>query len=147
MAKLTNDEQNINLTIDFLKKIKDTIIINNESETFIPFVLKLVTPEKTYNTDKFVMSVRELKYLIENLNHVLHVSHQEDYTFDYYNSEALFEMIVSFLSEDLQIEIMIWINIGALTNGDKYGYDEGYRFIVDLDTFEKFVIQLEKEIK
>ena len=56
-------------------------------------------------------------------------------------------MIVSFLSEDLLIEIMIWINIGALNNGDKYGYDEGYRFIVDLDTFEKFVIQLERESK
>lgn len=40
MAKLTNDEQNINFTIGFLKRIKDTIITNDESETFIPFVLK-----------------------------------------------------------------------------------------------------------
>ena len=63
MATLINDEQNINFTIDFLKRIKDTIIINDESETFIPFILKLVTPEKMYNTDKFVMSVREIKYL------------------------------------------------------------------------------------
>ena len=46
MATLINDEQNINFTIDFLKRIKDTIIINDESETFIPFILKLVTPEK-----------------------------------------------------------------------------------------------------
>ena len=39
MATLINDEQNINFTIDFLKRIKDTIIINDESETFIPFIL------------------------------------------------------------------------------------------------------------
>ena len=40
MATLINDEQNINFTIDFLKRIKDTIIINDESETFIPFCIK-----------------------------------------------------------------------------------------------------------
>ena len=55
-------------------------------------------------------------------------------------------MIVNPICEDDELEIVLWLNVGTITNGEHYGYKEGCLFYTSIDEYKRFIEELESEL-
>ena len=69
----------------------------------------------------------EIKNFIKNSKELCITKNKK---IDFCTLEAYFEMIVNPICEDDELEIVLWLNVGTITNGEHYGYKSKYRYII-----------------
>lgn len=151
MAELKNSEKNLTIEINLNNNnLLDFDINRSDYENWIPFYLSVNMPNKSIVIDdnvKATMTFFELKNLIQGLENVLvYLERQENYIYDYNNSESFFELKLEVIPEDGVIETEIWVNIGSLTKGEFFGYDEGVRLITSKEELKKFLADIKCEM-
>lgn len=123
----------------------------SKDENWIPFTLRIKTPEREYTIQeesKATMTEAELEYLTAGIDKQLtQLSEKKPAKFCFCNCEFNFEIIFCNIPEDDLVEIEIWINVGVRTNGLCFGYDEGIRFTANEEQLLRFVQELRYSIK
>ncbi|MCP4178142.1 MAG: hypothetical protein GY756_10275 [bacterium] len=151
MAILKNNERNVFLTINLIRNDYLDFKSSNDLEKWIPFTMSLKTPKKKYDymDGKMTFNVFEIKKLLVILKEigVKKKKKQQIPKYSFYCSEAYFELDLEDPLEDELVEVLIWFNVGALTNGVNYGFDEGCRFNVKIDDLELFYNEIEMNFK
>lgn len=154
MAELTNPDKNIFFRLELWRNAFLSLDHTRpSSESWIPFSLSLAIggqerhayPESTGAT----LSLFETRNLIELLECIVQRKSdgQTIETFDFYSSEGFFELIVYDNFEPDSVSVAIWINMGTLSEGQSYGYDQGYRFDVELHEMRKFIVGLRYQLQ
>lgn len=150
MAKIINLERNLQLEIQL--KSNDMLDIDPErsdNENWVPFTLCLDLPDRhsaIQENVKATMTISEIKdliYGIENVKAYMDGKGDCIYTFD--SSESFFGLRFESIPEDDVIEIELWINVGNQTDGKIFGFDEGVRFVVSIETINDFLMSLKEE--
>jgi hypothetical protein len=83
-----------------------------------------------------MLSGREVNHILKIIESSLLKKSNE--IFHFRCIERYFDFDIEFLEVDDIFEFTIYFNLGAVTNGEVYGFDEIYRFNVSIDTLEKF---------
>lgn len=132
--------------INIDKDIVFEININNTVGEWIEFTGKLITPCKTIIIEKDInatINVNEVKVLQTKISNLYKSCvERRDYRISFCCMEAYFEMIMENISIDELVEVEVWLNMGAITNGKVFGYDDGTRFVIDYNTVKGMCIEL-----
>lgn len=154
MARLTNLNRYVEMDLSLLSNnylVLDPSLPSTES--WIPFTLSLTIegqPPHLYAADAgATLTLYETQRLISDIDRI-HQEKLEGRTaepLEFYCYEAYFELIITDNAEPDSVTVVIWFNMGALTDGVQHGYDRGYRFDVDLLTLEGFAHDLRQELQ
>lgn len=153
MPIIRNLEKNLFLEINLI--INNSLDLKMDRADFmnwIPFEFRLDFDKEVISFSKEVVtvfSVKELKYLIENLYRIVQIKSNKNLiesSFEYVNSENLFEMILYETGEENQVYCDLWFNLGSLTNGKIFGFSKGIRFVSDIGYLDNFTMELEKQM-
>jgi len=153
MAKLTNREENIDLTIELLVNDSTDWELNRDDwENWVAFSLKLKVCDEFYEyapEHKATLSVSELSRLLKNLMKIVddkkNLGKIEYYEF--YTLERYFDLKINEPLELDEVEVELWLIEGELTNGKVYGFERAFCFLVVLAELEKFVNDLSMEFE
>ncbi|MEL7567913.1 MAG: hypothetical protein AAGU27_23970 [Dehalobacterium sp.] len=152
MPIINNTESNAKIEIILLNN--SSLDIDKSREDFlnwIPFRLKVNAGDMVLKYSKDVLpafSVRELKYLINNLNKIIETKSKGnsiERPFEFTSSENLFDLVIYETGEEKLIYIDFWVNMGSLTNGNVFGFSKGVRFVTELEKFTSFVYEFEEQ--
>ena len=151
MACAKNLEGNIELSISFGKyKMYDCDAQRSDYENWIPFALRIILPERCCEIDiedGATVTVYEAKKLIYELENIVKaLESEEKYVYEYCNSESYFELNLEVLPDEEVIEVELWINRGLQSKGEIFGYDEGFRFILNRHEMCRFYRDIRNEI-
>jgi hypothetical protein len=140
MATLFNIEHNVSFEIGFYPTSKDfNNFLKSDLDEWINFNLSFTTPCRKIilkNSDKATLSACEINNLLRIIESSLLIKSKEVLRFCCI--ERYFDIDIEFLEVDDIFQFTIYFNMGAVTNGDIYGFDEIYRFNLSIDTLEKF---------
>ncbi len=153
MAKMSNTENNISFIINLLNNnsldIKRT---RDNCENWIPFELFLNVDGEEYNYSseaRATFTLFELRRLLNGLQELISRK-QKGHTiekFEFYSSEAYFDIIFYDPLEENMISVEVWIKIGTYTNGKSFGYNKGFQFEVYLDNLEAFTAEMKEQLE
>lgn len=144
---LYNTEKNIAVSLSILHDNADVEHNRSDFENWLPIELIIDIDGEVYHIGEScnaMMSVLECSDLIQGLKSIIN-SNNDAYI--YHSSEALFSMELELLKEDDVVEVVIWINLAAITGGNKIGYDRGVRFITTVKEMEQFYINLSEQYR
>ncbi|HCC07102.1 MAG TPA: hypothetical protein DEP72_02895 [Clostridiales bacterium] len=153
MPRICNIENNIIFEINLLKNdYLDVDLSRDDFENWVPFQLLLKVEKEEYSYKKesgATFSLYELKKLIKNIQELVvnKKSGCEVDRFEFSSAEAYFDIIFIDSKEEDSIILEVWINVGSLTNGELYGYDKGFRFVVYIKDLEKFTTGIHEQLK
>lgn len=152
MPKLYNKENNILLEVNLVSNIcLDIEESRNDSENWIPFNFALNVENEVYlfkTETNPSFSVFEIRNLIANFEQVIQAKQQKEKTkkYEFSSSESYFDIIVYDPFEDNELYIELWINMGSFTRGSSKGFDKGFRFPVMIESFDKFTMDIKKQL-
>lgn len=144
---LYNTEKNIEVTLNFLHDNIDVKHNWRDFENWLPIELIINIDGEVYNIGEScnaMMTVLEYSDLIQGLKSIVNCNNDISF-YTYNSSESLFSIDLELLKEDECIEFVIWINLAAITEGNKVGYDKGVRFITTIKETEQFYVNLTKQ--
>lgn len=147
MSILGNLEKNIYFSLDLVRKEGE----GNDYETNIFFELTLLIDKNKYSylRDKNMSLTKyELNHFIENVKKSVE-NYGNTNKFEniyFFSSEAYFEFNILYGGALDEIEVVIWLNIGGLSDGQEFGYDKGFRFSSNVRDISRFIILLEEEL-
>lgn len=151
MAIIKNTEKNITLTLRLLNN-KFLELKESSHESWIPFSLKLEVGDEEYAYEPkrgAFFTLYEISRLIGELEKNIQEKEKVN-TFDeieFYSSQAYFGMIfLDPLEADL-VEVEFWFNMDVLTKGQTKGYDQGYRFAVEVEDLKHFIADIKYELR
>ncbi|MGX7419620.1 WapI family immunity protein [Carnobacterium gallinarum] len=151
MAIVKNTDKNITLMLRLLNN-KFLEIRESSHESWIPFSLKLEIGQEAYEYEAKRGAFFTL-YEINRLIGELEKNIQEKETLntfeeiEFYSSQAYFGMIfLDPLEADL-IEVEFWFNMDILSQGKTQGYDQGYRFAIEVEDLKHFVAEIKYELR
>ncbi|MGE6577828.1 WapI family immunity protein [Paenibacillus xylanexedens] len=134
----------MSLSMDLINnKFLDVDLQREDYENWIPFILSFYLENENYNYSEAsgaTLTIYEIKNLIisieemiekKNNNHII-----ERYEFS--SSECYSELIFFDTFELNLVYVEIWINIGSYTEGGTFGFDKGFRFVVNLESLGEF---------
>lgn len=142
MALLKDREQKVQLEIKLIKN--EFLILDEESdyEKWIPFEFTLNILDEVY----FLLDKNPTFSLFEIQQFILTIKQKVNekktgifitpYTF--FCSEAFFDIFLDETLEENELEISLWLR--------EYPVHKGYRFIVNTNDLEKFVLKLGDEL-
>ena len=145
MAVLYSQERNIKVSIEICHNQNYDVLENRtDYENWIPFSFNLNTPTLNRNINEdSTFTLFEIKNFIKNSKELCITKNKK---IDFCTLEAYFEMIVNPICEDDELEIVLWLNVGTITNGEHYGYKEGCLFYTSIDKYKRFIEELESEL-
>ncbi|PLS34707.1 hypothetical protein CYV26_09775 [Carnobacterium maltaromaticum] len=151
MALIKNTDKNIQLSLKLLNN-KFLEIKESSHESWIPFALKLDVDGDCYEYEAkrgAVFTLYEINRLIGELEKNLGTKEAVN-TFEeieFYSSQAYFGMIfIDPLEADL-VEVEFWFNMDVLSQSETKGYDQGYRFAVEVTDLKSFIAEIKHELK
>lgn len=153
MPKLTNVQKKVLLEINLLKnEFLDIEPSRSDSENWIPFELNLIIENERLayeSKDGATFSCLEIKNMITSIDEIIQLkSNNRNFKrYEFSTSECYFDLVFYDPFEENEVYMELWINIGALTKGQLYGYDKGYRFVVSLDGIMEFTNALRLQMK
>lgn len=153
MALISNNEKNIRFEINLLKnEYLDLMESRTDFENWVPFELYFDNGVDSLGYlvgDGATFSYYEVKSMLAHFEEIIILKSNgrgfEKYEFS--SSQRYFDLVLYDPLEENEIFIELWINIGTMTNGEVYGYDKGYRFVVSLDSMSSFSNELRKQIE
>lgn len=153
MPKMYNTEENILLQINLLNnQFLDIELSRSDDENWIPFEFFLRVEGEEYSYLSQVgatFTLYELRKLILNLWNVIDKK-RNGYTIErygFYCFERYFDIIVKDPLEENLISLEVWINMGAFTGGESFGYNRGFEFDVYLSDIELFMNDLKNQLE
>ncbi len=151
MATIYDDLNNIKLEIELLENRWLEIDCEYEFQTWIPFKFELKTPTETISySENFgaTFNYDGLKIFISGLKKSCEDKLSEEFSrFEFGCLERYFELFLADPKEPELLEMTIWVNVGANTNGELFGYDRGVKFTVLVKDLQAFAETIEKELK
>jgi hypothetical protein len=152
MANLENEERNISLSIDLINnKFLDVDLQREDYENWIPFILSLNLENESYNYSEAsgaALTIYEIERLLSLIEEMIEKKENnrviEKYEFS--SSECYFDLIFFDTFEVNLIYVEVWINIGSYTEGETFGYDKGFRFVVDLNSLGNFKNKINSQL-
>lgn len=153
MPTLSNRMGNISLTIDLTKNsYLDIDSSRSNYLNWIPFTLTfLCNKEIVEYSDSLniTFNIREIKKLISNLEKSL-INKKMTGVFDkivFVPMEFYFQSEFYDVGDDGIIGIDIWFNMGYLVpEGEESDFEKGYKFIVEIEALNNFVISLKSQL-
>jgi hypothetical protein len=140
MATLFNTDHNIIFEINFDPPSKDfSDFLKSDLDEWIIFNLKFTSPFRKISiksSNRAMLSAFEVNHLLKTIE--LSLRKKSNEIFHFCCIERYFDFDIEFLEVDDIFEFTIYFNLGAVTNGEIYGFDEIYRFNLSIDTLEKF---------
>ena len=154
MSQLYDRLNKILLEINLV--FNDNIDIENhrdDYENWIPFEFKL----KLENEEEYILTkngcetfnIQELKYMISGFESIINSKKEkklvEEFSFE--SIERHFSIKVYDTYEEDSFNIDLWLIISKFNNLETYGYEKGFKYVVLLDSFIKFVLGLKEELQ
>lgn len=152
MASITNLDSNIKLEFNFLDNLpEDFIIARSEFEKWVPFILSLSTPTRTITISENIhahMTMYEIKKIYYGLKNLFDgIKEGADCIFKHYSSESFFEISIEYIHVDECFSMEIWFIVAEYPEGRIFGYDDGFRFIVDKSEMKNFITEYYNSFK
>lgn len=118
IASFSNLESNVTFELNLLRNSAFDYDINrNKDENWIPFTLRVKTPDQMYEIKEEIdaaLTESELEYLENGIRkQLVQLRVKEPTKFHFCNCEFNFEIIFCNVPEDNLIEVGLWINVGA----------------------------------
>lgn len=144
MAVLCNLEKNISIELNLLNN--DFLDINTDRsdyQNWIPFTLNVTINGRTLGYSSKVgatFTIFEARNLLEILDAIINTKKKGEKIdrIELSSSEAYFDIVFYETFENNKVYIELWLNTALISNGDNYGYDEGFRFVSEIDNLELF---------
>ena len=138
------------LGLDLINAKVNTNLTVPDAECWIPFEFKLIVEDQIFiynKDDNACFTLYEIRNFIDKSVSQIALKRQgsiERYEFNCF--ECYYKMVIYDTLEIDQIYIDIWINMGEYTKGVVYGYDKGFRFVVDIGVFDQFINELRNQL-
>ncbi|MBH5318323.1 hypothetical protein I6N90_10935 [Paenibacillus sp. GSMTC-2017] len=155
MAQLVNLENNITFKINLLRnEFLDIVDEREDFENWIPFemVLKVGLEKYEYlNSRGATFSLFEINKLISAVENIISVKLGATSTasferVDFNSCEGFFGVSLYDTFEEQEVYTDIWINMGAISDGEIYGYDKGFRFVIRTESLSEFVNEIKGQL-
>lgn len=152
MAVLSNLEKNISIEINLLNN--DFLDINTDRsdyQNWIPFTLNVTINGRTLGYSSKVgatFTIFELRNLLEKLDIIINTKKtgKEIDRIELSSSEAYFDIVFYETYENNEVYIELWLNTALISNEDNCGYDEGFRFVSEINNLELFNNELRMQM-
>ena len=156
MPIINNLENNILMEICLVNNSElDVQLSRSDWENWIPFTFLLEVPNERYFYDDkngATFNLFETKRLIGEVRKLIHLrKHNQAFEktfedFKFFNIEAQLGIVIYDPLEENELGIIVWIKMGAHSNGQIVGFDTGYDFVASLSCVEKFVNELDQQL-
>ncbi|MEK5389037.1 hypothetical protein NSQ59_01460 [Margalitia sp. FSL K6-0131] len=152
MANLINEEKNILFSLSIRKsKYLDFSYDREDFENSIPFTFSFDVENESfcYPEEKgATLTLYEIRKLLSSIEDIVNKkgANSEIERFEFSSSECYFDLIFYDTYEPNLVYIEVWINIGSYSDGASYGYDKGFRFVVNVDRLKSFKNELTQQL-
>lgn len=144
MSNLKNEEKNISLSINLKNnKFLDINWQREDYENWIPFTFSLNVENENFcysEESGATLTLYELKHLVTTIEGIIEKKNANSTIerYEFSSSECYFDLIFFDTFERNLVYLEVWVNIGSYSEGVSFGYDKGFRFVVTLESLEKF---------
>ncbi|MFJ6207367.1 hypothetical protein [Lysinibacillus sp. NPDC092081] len=152
MANLINEEKNILFSLSVMKnEYLDFAYEREDFENWIPFTFSFDVENESfcYSEERgSTLTLYEIRNLLSSIEDIVNekVANSEIERSEFSSSECYFDLIFYDTYEPNLVYIEVWINIGSYSDGDSYGYDKGFRFVVSVDRLKSFKNELTQQL-